>query len=55
MFSTKLTLKQDEEASKWLDYDFRRLKDGIEKAGFNVSGKLKLSSKFVYIDAMKPL
>ena len=48
-------LKIAEPASKWSDDDFRKLKDGIENAGFNVSGKPKLSSKFVYIDAMKPL
>ena len=48
-------LKIAEPASKWSDDDFKKLKDGIEKAGFNVSGKPKLSSKFVYIDAMKPL
>lgn len=48
-------LKIAEPASKWSDDNFRKLKDGIENAGFNVSGKPKLSSKFVYIDAMKPL
>lgn len=48
-------LKIAEPASKWSDDDFIKLKIGIEKVGFNISGKSKLSSKFVYIDAMKPL
>ena len=48
-------LKISEPASKWADDEFKKLRQGIEAAGFNISGDPKLSSKFVYLDCMKPL
>jgi SAM-dependent methyltransferase len=48
-------LKISEPASGWDKDNFRELKLGIEAAGFQLLGDAKLSSKFVYFDAAKPL
>ena len=39
----------------WSDDSFIALKKGIESAGFEILGDGKLSSKFIYFDAVKPL
>ena len=44
-----------EPASGWDKDNFIELKKGIESAGFQLLGDAKLSSKFVYFDAAKPL
>ena len=48
-------LKISEPASSWAKDNFKELKVGIEAAGFQLLGDAKLSSKFVYFDAAKPL
>jgi superfamily II DNA or RNA helicase len=48
-------LKISESASGWDKDNFIELKKGIETAGFQLLGDAKLSSKFVYFDAAKPL
>ena len=48
-------LKVTEPASSWNKDNFMGLKTGIESAGFEILGNAKLSSKFVYFDAVKPL
>jgi len=48
-------LKVAEPASSWNKDNFMGLKTGIESAGFEILGNAKLSSKFVYFDAVKPL
>ena len=48
-------LKISEPASGWDKDNFIELKKGIEIAGFQLLGDAKLSSKFVYFDAAKPL
>ena len=48
-------LKISEPASNWETDGFERLKKGIQDAGFELLGEPRLSSKFVYIDAVKPL
>jgi superfamily II DNA or RNA helicase len=48
-------LKISEPASGWEKDNFSELKLGIEAAGFQLLGDAKLSSKFVYFDAAKPL
>ena len=48
-------LKIAEPASSWSDDSFIALKKGIESAGFEILGDGKLSSKFIYFDAVKPL
>jgi superfamily II DNA or RNA helicase len=48
-------LKIAEPASSWSDDSFIALKNGIESAGFEILGDGKLSSKFIYFDAVKPL
>ena len=48
-------LKIAEPAAKWADDSFTKLKQAIASAGFNISGEPRLSSSFVYIDAIKPL
>lgn len=48
-------LKISEPASGWDKDNFIELKKGIEAAGFQLLGDAKLSSKFVYFDAAKPL
>lgn len=48
-------LKISEPASGWEKDNFSDLKLGIEAAGFQLLGDAKLSSKFVYFDAAKPL
>jgi hypothetical protein len=42
-------------AAKLADNNFTKLKQGKASAGFNISGEPRLSSSFVYIDAIKPL
>lgn len=48
-------LKIAEPASGWGKDKFHELKKGIEVSGFQLLGDAKVSSKFVYIDAAKPL
>lgn len=48
-------LKISEPASGWSDNNYAILKKGIESAGFEILGEPRLSSKFIYIDAIKPL
>jgi len=48
-------LKIAEPASSWSDDSFIALKKGIESAGFERLGDGKLSSKFIYFNAVKPL
>lgn len=48
-------LKISEPASGWDKDNFIELKKGIDSAGFQLLGEAKLSSKFVYFDAAKPL
>jgi ribosomal RNA-processing protein 8 len=48
-------LKISEPASAWDKDNFLELKKGIESAGLQLLGDAKLSSKFVYFDAAKPL
>jgi hypothetical protein len=48
-------LKISEPASSWEKDNFSELKQGIEAAGLQLLGDVKLSSKFVYLDAAKPL
>ena len=48
-------LKVSEAASSWADNNYASLKKGIESAGFVLNGEPKLSSKFIYLDAIKPL
>ena len=48
-------LKVSEPASGWSENNFASLKKGIEVAGFVLNGEPRLSSKFIYIDAIKPL
>ena len=48
-------LKVSEPASSWAEYNYASLKQGIESAGFELLGEPRLSSKFIYIDAIKPL
>ena len=47
--------KISEPASSWSNDGFIALKKGIESAGFEILGDSKLSSKFIYFDAVKPL
>jgi superfamily II DNA or RNA helicase len=48
-------LKISEPASGWDKDNFTELKKGIESAGFQLLGDARLSSKFIYFDAAKPL
>lgn len=48
-------LKIAEPASGWEKDKFHELKKGIEASGFQLLGDARVSSKFVYIDAAKPL
>jgi superfamily II DNA or RNA helicase len=48
-------LKVSEPASSWAENNYAILKQGIESAGFELLGEPRLSSKFIYIDAIKPL
>jgi hypothetical protein len=48
-------LKVSEPASSWADNNYASLKKGIESVGFELIGEPRLSSKFIYIDAIKPL
>ena len=48
-------LKISEPASSWERDNFSELKLGIEAAGLQLLGDVRLSSKFVYLDAVKPL
>jgi len=48
-------LKVSEPASSWAENNYASLKQGIESAGFELLGEPRLSSKFIYIDAIKPL
>ena len=48
-------LKIAEPASGWEKDKFYELKKGIENSGFQLLGDARVSSKFVYIDAAKPL
>jgi len=48
-------LKVAEPASNWSKDQFAELRQGIEAAGFHIQGEHRLSSKFIYIDAAKPL
>jgi hypothetical protein len=48
-------LKVSEPASSWAEHNYASLKQGIESAGFELLGEPRLSSKFIYIDAIKPL
>ncbi len=48
-------LKISEPASSWAENNYESLKKGIEAAGFELLGEPRLSSKFIYIDAIKPL
>ena len=48
-------LKVSEPASGWSENNFASLKKGIESAGFVLNGEPRLSSKFIYINAIKPL
>ena len=48
-------LKVAEPASTWQNDQYAELKQGIEEAGFQIQGDHRLSSKFIYIDAVKPL
>ena len=48
-------LKIAEPSSKWEDENYAALKKGITNAEFELLGEPRLSSKFVYIDAAKPL
>ena len=48
-------LKIAEPASGWEKNKFHELKQGIETSGFHLLGDARVSSKFVYIDAAKPL
>ena len=48
-------LKISEPASSWADNNYASLKKGIESAGFELLGEPRLSSKFIYLDAIKPL
>lgn len=48
-------LKISEPASGWDKDNFIELKNGIESAGFQLLGDARLSSKFIYFDAAKPL
>jgi hypothetical protein len=48
-------LKVSEPASSWSENNYASLKQGIESAGFELLGEPRLSSKFVYVDAFKPL
>ena len=48
-------LKIAEPASKWEENNYAELKEGITSAGFEFLGLPRLSSKFIYLDAVKPL
>jgi superfamily II DNA or RNA helicase len=48
-------LKVSEPASSWAEHNYASLKQGIESAGFVLNGEPRLSSKFIYLDAIKPL
>lgn len=48
-------LKIAETSSGWEENNYADLKQGITSAGFELLGEPRLSSKFVYIDAAKPL
>jgi superfamily II DNA or RNA helicase len=48
-------LKVAEPAASWAENNYASLKQGIESAGFELLGESRLSSKFIYIDAIKPL
>jgi superfamily II DNA or RNA helicase len=48
-------LKVSEPASGWAENNYASLKKGIESAGFVLNGEPRLSSKFIYLDAIKPL
>ncbi len=48
-------LKVSEPASSWAEHNYASLKMGIESAGFVLTGEPRLSSKFIYLDAIKPL
>jgi len=48
-------LKVAEPAFTWQNDQYAELKQGIEEAGFQIQGDHRLSSKFIYIDAVKPL
>jgi hypothetical protein len=48
-------LKVSEPASSWVEHNYASLKQGIESAGFVLNGEPRLSSKFIYLDAIKPL
>lgn len=44
-----------ETSSGWEEHNYAELKKGIASAGFELLGEPRLSSKFIYIDAAKPL
>jgi len=48
-------LKIAEPASAWEQNNYTELKKGITSAGFELLGEPRLSSKFIYVDAAKPL
>ncbi|QDC78995.1 integrase repeat-containing protein [Candidatus Methylopumilus universalis] len=48
-------LKIAEPASGWEENNYIELKKGITSAGFEFLGEPRLSSKFIYLDAAKPL
>jgi len=48
-------LKIAETSSGWEENNYAELKKGITSAGFELLGEPRLSSKFIYIDAAKPL
>ena len=48
-------LKIAEPASGWEENNYIELKKGITSAGFELLGEPRLSSKFIYVDAAKPL
>ena len=48
-------LKIAEPASGWEENNYTELKKGITSAGFEFLGEPRLSSKFIYLDAAKPL
>jgi hypothetical protein len=48
-------LKIAETSSGWEENNYAELKKGITSAGFELLGEPRLSSKFIYLDAAKPL
>lgn len=48
-------LKIAETSSGWEENNYAELKKGITSAGFELLGDPRLSSKFIYLDAAKPL